>query len=273
MKRIWRFFFLVPLLSLSSCSSVLAYADQRGGIASTASGYQEALLSERASNLIKREQAGETVYFLHAYSGCKVCQRVEPYLIGALKEFPLAISLIYKTDEATFDRAGYNEDITLLSSTYPPNDDKTSGFLPQYPVLYRLQSGICKPLDFVSSSDSVPSLVTYLKKLAKLNGLTHFLEVKDATTFMSEKSSPLFLYDETDADSFSFYNDTVRALGKTSEKPFAILDYSSMDERQKAESLLSFNLTSYTPTLQYGSNLFNIKEKATEAASTLKNYY
>jgi hypothetical protein len=272
MKRIWRFFFLTPLLLLPSCSSGLTYADQRGDIPSTASGYREALLSERAANLIQSEKAGETVYFLHAYSGCKVCQRVEPYLIGALKEFPLAISLIYKTDEATFDRVSYNADLDLLTATYPPSQDKTSGFLPQYPVLYRLESGVCKPLDFVSHTDSVASLTNYLKTLAKLNGLTHFTETKDATTFSNDKSSPLFLYNETDADSFSFYS-TLRALGKNNEKPFAILDYSSMDERQKAEALLAFSLTEYEPTLQYSGKSYDIKKEADTAASLIKSYY
>jgi hypothetical protein len=272
MKQIWRFFFLVPVLLLPSCSSGLAYADKRGDIPSTASGYREALFTERAANLIKREKAGETVYFLHAYSGCSVCQRVEPYLIGALKEFPLAISLIYKTDETTFDWTAYNEDIALLAATYPANEDKTSGYLPQYPVLYRLEGGICKPLDFVSHTDSVASLTNYLKTLARLSGLTHFTATKDALTFSGDKSSPLFLYDETDADAFSFYS-TIRALGKNSEKPFAILDYSSMDASQKSEALQAFSLTSYEPVVQYSGKSYDIKKEADSAASLVKNYY
>ena len=275
MKHALGLFLLLPFLCLGSCSLSRVYGDVNGEISADATAYSEAMVQERAASIINRANAGETVYLFHAYTGCPHCELVRPLMVGALKEFNLQVSLFYKRDEGdpSFDSVAYEDDVDLLESTYPANDDNTTGFLRSYPRLYRIQGSICSVLDFGGSLDSVHSLANYLSGSARLNGLTHFRTYEKAASFATANDCPLYLYDETDIASFTFFFDEVRKSGAEVTKPFAILDYNLMDETQKATALTGLSLSSYVPTLSFRSSVYDITKETAAAASVVSSYF
>ena len=275
MKRALGLFLLLASLCLGSCSPSRIYGDVNGEIATDATAYPEVMVEERAESIIKRANAGETVYLFHAYTGCGHCETARPFMVGALKDFNLQISLIYKREEndPSFDAVSYQNDVDLLESTYPGSEDNTQGFLNSYPRLYRIQGSVCQVLDFGGSLDSVHSLKNFLSGSARLNGLTHFRTYEKAVSFAETKTCPLYLYDETDPASFAFFFDEVRRSGSAETKPFAILDYNLMSESQKAAALAGLALTTYAPTLSFDSLTYDITKEAATVASVVSSYF
>jgi len=196
-------------------------------------------------------------------------------MVGALKDFNLQISLLYKREEndPSFNAVSYQNDVDLLETTYPANEENTQGFLRSYPRLYRIQGSVCQVLDFGGSLDSVRSLTNFLSGSARLNGLTHFRTYEKAVSFAETNACPVFLYDGADPTSFDFFFHEIRKNGSTVTKPFAILDYNLMSETQKGAALAGLSLTAYAPTLSFNSLTYDITKEAAAAASVVSSYF
>lgn len=263
----------ISFLCLSGCSNGTPYCDANGEIAETASTYREAMVEERASSLIARAQAGETVYFFHASSTCSACSRYESAIAAGLAQTNLRVSLLYRSSGTEFDETAYWADVGLLQATYPSDEGGTTGFQNNYPRFYRLQGNACEILSFNAYADSGTSFSSYLGRVSNLNGLTHFRTYEKAASFAARNSCPLYLYDDAEDDAFAFYFAEIRSRGQKKETPFAILDFAEMSDEQKTAALAGFSLESYAPRIRLGQTVRDIKSEAASAASLVASYY
>jgi hypothetical protein len=266
------FFFLALLPLLGGCGSTTpsVYCDRNGDLASFSyddSPYSSVLVEERAESLLKRVDAGETVFLFSSSQSCSSCLAYQDVMVKGFGMYGAQISLLEHF--GTLSESAYQYDVALLKERY---SDVDNGFDGKTPRLYMMDKEGSTRLNIYDHFQSATAFRSFLASSFALNGLTHFAVYENYVSFIKDKTIPSYLYDSSDTDAFTFYEETIRKKAAALQKTIAIVDYGSLSDEGKSSALAAFGLTSYEPVLSYEGASCKVKEKAAEAASLINAY-
>lgn len=233
------------------------------------SSYEDTSSFFDASEAISFASKGGSLFFIVASYSCHPCQSFEPILFESMKDSPIRIGALYRTES---NKTSFESSLVALKNAY--GDDKNTGVDGATPRLYHLSGSSCTMMNMYSSNDTATHFSRYVSQNMSANNIFHFSSFASYSKGLEIFPDALtFLYDYNEEGSLDYYMNNLYQTAKISAKPLLLIDYRLFDKENKALLEKHFNLDSLTSSIIVGSYIKNIKSEADEATSLINNYY